>query len=117
MAPGLSFDAKTLQAKSSEALSLQQYCLAVGMDSVEALASMASSAGHPGLTSALTDATGRGNKAFTGMIAAYGHAYQGLVGTAQILGETEQSNAAMVGGASNQEIPFLNGSGEAWPPG
>jgi hypothetical protein len=111
VAPGLSFNAEALQAKGSEALSLQQYCLAVAMDVVEAMASMAGSAGHPGLESALTDATGRGNKAFTGMIAAYGHAYQGLTGTAQILGETEQSNAALVDGVRNPEIPFLNGIG------
>lgn len=111
MAPGLSFDAQTLQAKSKEALSLQQYALAVAMDAVESLASMASSAGHPDLVSALTDATGHGNRAFTGMIAAYGHAYQGLVGSAQSLGDTEKSNAALVGGASNQGLPFPNGTG------
>jgi hypothetical protein len=111
VAPGVSFNAGSLQGKSSEALSLQQYSLAVAMDAVEALESMAGSAGHPGLASALTDATERGNKAFTSMIAAYGHAYKGLVSTAQILGDTEQANAGLIGGVGNQDIPFLNGIG------
>jgi hypothetical protein len=111
MAPDLSFNADTLQAKGEDAISLEQYCQAVGVTVVEALSGMAGAVGHPGLASALTDGAGQGDKAFSGMTAAYGHAYSGLVGTAQTLGGADQGIAGTVKGIGNQDIPFLNGIG------
>jgi len=67
MARGLSFAADKLKSASQDVAELQQYCLAMAEDAVAALAGMAGCAGHPGLSSALRGAAGRGNESFTGI--------------------------------------------------
>lgn len=111
MGQGFTVKASVLQSRSQDASGLQEYCQAVAVDAVETLAGMASSAGHPGLTSALTDAAGRGNKAFSGMLAAYGHAAKGLAASGQTYANADQANAARAKGIGVQDEPFLNGIG------
>jgi hypothetical protein len=112
MAPG-GFTAKpsALQTQSEGAAGLQLYCEAVAVDVVESLAAMAGSAGHPGLASALNDAAGHGDKVFSGMVAAYGHASQSLAVTGQGYASADQRTAAAARGVPDPDLVFLNGIG------
>jgi hypothetical protein len=108
---GFTVKPSALQSGSEGATGLQEYCLAVAQDAVETLGAMAGSAGHADLASALTDAAGRGDKAFTGMVAAYGHCSQSLAASAQTYTSAENANTAAAKGIGDQDIPFLNGIG------
>jgi uncharacterized protein YukE len=109
MGAGFSVTPSALQAGSQDVASLQGRCMAVGQDAVGALTAMAGTAGHPGLESALTGAAGRGNKAFTGMWAAYGHCSQGLATSAQTYSSNESALANRIG--TVYRTAFLNGMG------
>jgi hypothetical protein len=111
MGQGFTVKASVLQSRSQDASDLQEYCQAVAVDAVETLAGMASSAGHPGLASALTDAAGRGDKAFGGMLTAYGHAAKGLAASGQTYANAEQTNTARAKGIVDPNSLFLNGNG------
>jgi len=111
MGQGFTVKPSVLQSNGQGATDLQEYCQAVAVDAVETLAGMASSAGHPGLASALTEAAGRGDKAFSGMLAAYGHAATGLAASGQTYANADQANAARTKGVTSQDLPFLNGVG------
>jgi hypothetical protein len=108
MGQGFTVKGSVLQAKSEAATSLQEYCQAVTLDAVGALRAMAGSAGHSGLTSALTEAAPCGDKAFTGMLAAYVHVAEGLATSGQRYANAEQANTALSGGAQGPGLPFLN---------
>lgn len=90
---------------------LQGYCQAIAEDAVAALSSMAGSAGHAGLTSALKEASAKSNQSYTGMWAAYGHASQGMAASAQHYASADNKNATAAKGVLGQDIPFLNGIG------
>jgi hypothetical protein len=109
MGAGFSVTPPALQAGSENVAGLQSRCLAVGEDAVQALTAMAGAAGHPGLESALSGAAGRGNSAFTGMWAAYGHCSQGLAGSAQTYASNENALANRIG--TMYHSAFLNGQG------
>jgi hypothetical protein len=85
-----------LSAGSQDMGSLQGRCQLIAEYVVATLASMAGSAGHAGLASALKGAAGRGNKAYTGMWAAYGQASQGLAASANTYSSAEQAIADQV---------------------
>ena len=108
---GFTVKPSTLQTQSEGASNLQVYGEAVAVDAVQALASMAASAGHPGLASALKNAAGRGDKVFSGMVAAYGHTSQSLAAAGQTYANADQANATRAKGVPDQGIPFLNGIG------
>jgi hypothetical protein len=108
---GFTVKPSTLQTQSEGASGLQVYCQAVAVDAVQSLADMASSAGHPGLASALKDAAGRGDTVFTGMVAAYGHTSKSLAASGQYYASADQTNATRAKGVPDQGIPFLNGIG------
>ena len=90
-----------LQTGSQDVAGLQQTCRAIAEDVVSSLTSMAGAAGHPGLSSALTGAAGHGSHAYTTMWAAYGHASQGLAGSAQVYFSADDTVASKAKG-----IPF-----------
>jgi len=105
---GSGFTVRTgaLVSGSQDIAGLQGRCLAIAEDAVASLAAMAGSAGHPGLASALSGAAERGNGAFAGMWAAYGHASQSLAATAANYDGAEQANTA----GSGELLRFLG-----WP--
>jgi hypothetical protein len=111
MGQGFTVKASALQTQSDGSADLQVYCQAVAVDAVQSLAGMAASAGHPGLASALKNAAGRGDKVFSGMVAAYGHTGQSLASSSQVYARAEQANTARAKGVSDPDIPFLNGIG------
>jgi hypothetical protein len=108
MGQGFTVKESVLQAKSEAATSLQEYCQAVALDAVGTLSDMVGSAGHSGLASALTEAAARGDKAFTGMLAAYLHVAEGLATSGQRYANAEQANTALSGEAQDPGLPFLN---------
>jgi hypothetical protein len=90
---GFSVRPGELRAGSLDVADLQGRCQVLAEYVVATLSAMAGSAGHPGLASALTGAAGRGNRAFAGMLAAYGHASDGLAASAQNYSSTDQAIA------------------------
>lgn len=103
MGQGFTVRTSELQAGSQDMAALQGRCQLIAEYVEATLTAMAGSAGHADLASALTGAAGRGNRAFTGMWAAYGHASNGLAASAQNYANTEQVNAR----AAYQAWPFL----------
>jgi hypothetical protein len=93
---GSGFTVRTgaLVSGSQDIAGLQGRCLAIAEDAVASLAAMADSAGHPSLSSALSGAAERGNGAFAGMWAAFGHASRSLAATATNYDGAEQANVA-----------------------
>jgi uncharacterized protein YukE len=83
MSQGFSVEPFVLQVGSQDVGGLQNTCQDIAEDVADALTAMADSAGHQGLSAALTEAAGEGNRAFTMMREAYGHASQGLATSAQ----------------------------------
>lgn len=105
--PGFSVDANQLQSGSQQVATLQQNCQAIAANALAALAGMAGEVSHPGLASALNEATVRGNKAFTGMWAAYGHVCQGLAASGANYDGAEQANvSAATAAAPGQALPL-----------
>lgn len=89
MASGFSVKPSALQSGSQDMAGLQGTCAGIADDIYNALTALAGSAGHAGLTAALTDAAGQGSQAFSGMVAAYGHNWQGLAGSGQLYSGTD----------------------------
>ena len=87
---GFSVSPSKLQAGSHDVADLREIWRGVAGNAVEALASMAGSAGDPDLASALTHAAGRGNTAFTGLLAAYGHVSSSLTSNAANYTQSDQ---------------------------
>jgi uncharacterized protein YukE len=83
MSQGFSVTPFVLQVGSQDVGGLQNTCQTIAEDVAGTLTAMAGSAGHAGLSAALSKAAGQGNRAFTTMWAAYGHASQGLATSAQ----------------------------------
>jgi uncharacterized protein YukE len=108
---GQGFSVRTdgLRAGSQDMAALQGRCQIIAEYVVATLTAMAGSAGHPGLASALTGATRRENRAFTDMLAAYGHASNGLAASAQNYADTDQA----IAGEARRAGRFLRGPG--WP--
>ena len=78
MSQGFSVTPFVLQVGGQDVASLQGTCQAIAEDVADALTAMADSAGHQGLSAALTKAAGQGTRTFTTIWAAYGHTGQGL---------------------------------------
>jgi uncharacterized protein YukE len=83
MSQGFTVTPFVLQTGSQDVAGLQETCQAIAEDVAGTLSAMAGSAGHEGLSAALTGASGRGNRAFTTMWAALGHTSQSLATSAQ----------------------------------
>jgi hypothetical protein len=96
MGQGFSVSPSKLQAGSHDVAGLQDIWNGLASNAVQALASMAGSAGDAGLASALTGAAGHGDKAFTGLSAAYGHVSSNLTSTAATYSSSDQKSAAIV---------------------
>jgi uncharacterized protein YukE len=97
MSQGFSVTPFVLQVGSQDVASLQDTCQAIAQDVAGTLTAMADSAGHQGLSAALTRAAGQGNRAFTTMWAAYGHTSQGLASSAQNYLNADQSVVSSLG--------------------
>jgi hypothetical protein len=76
---------------------LQSRCELIAEYVVTTLAAMAGSAGHADLESALKAAASKGDRAYTDMWAAYGHASQGLATSAHTYANADQSIAGQAG--------------------
>jgi uncharacterized protein YukE len=96
MGQGFSVNTSTLQAGSHDVTGLQEIWNGLAGNAVQALASMAGSAGDAGLASALTGAAGRGDRAFTGLSAAYGHVSSTLTSNAASYSTSDQQSAAII---------------------
>lgn len=94
---GFSVNAAKLQEGSQEVGNLRARCEAVAGDAVDALAGMASLAGHPVLASALTGAAGQGLVTFWAVGTAYDHVSNGLSVSAETYSSTERAIAAKAG--------------------
>jgi hypothetical protein len=93
---GFSVRPSGLSAGSQDMGALQRRCQLIAEYVVATLSSMAGSAGHAGLASALQGAAGRGDQAYTGMWAAYGHASQGLAASATTYSGTARAIATQL---------------------
>lgn len=82
MGQGFSVSPTELHAGSHHVAEIREIWREVAGNAVEALASMAGSVGDADLASALTAAAGRGNTAFTGLLAAYDHVSSSLASNA-----------------------------------
>jgi hypothetical protein len=91
---GFSVSAGKLRAGSQDVGALLDRCLLIAEDSVDALAGMADSAGHPGLASALSGAVGQGARTFWAMGTACRHVSASLAASADNYADTEQAVAA-----------------------
>jgi len=91
MSQGFSVTPFVLQVGGQDVASLQGTCQAIAEDVAGALTAMAGSAGHQGLSAALTRAAGQGNRTFTTIWAAYGHTSQGLAASAQNYLDADQA--------------------------
>lgn len=89
MASGLKVTPSKVQNGSQDMQYLQGQGSAVADYALNALATMAGSVGHPALESALNEAASRGRTSFMGMLAAYGHAGDSLIGAGQIYSGAE----------------------------
>jgi hypothetical protein len=96
MSQGFSVRPSGLQAGSQEVADLQSRCQVIAQSVVMTLKAMASSAGHVGLATAFDDAAGKGDRAYTGAWAAYGHTSQGLSASAKNYSGTEQANVKQI---------------------
>jgi hypothetical protein len=94
---GFSVKPRGLEAGSQVVADLQSRCQLIAEHVVRTLAAMAGSAGHAGLVSALTAAAAKGDRAYTGMWAAYGHTSHGLAGSARAYATSDQAVAAKAG--------------------
>ena len=103
MGQGFSVRPAELQAGSQDVAVLQARCKLIADYVLATMTAMAGSAGHARLVSALTGASSQGNRAFTGMWAACGHASNGLAASAQNYMGTDQAIAR----ALQQGSPFL----------
>ena len=97
MSQGFSVTPFVLQSGSQDVASLQSTCQAIAADVAGTLTAMAGSAGHQGLSAALTRAAGQGDRSFTTMWAAYGHTSQGLASSAQNYLDADQSVVSNLG--------------------
>jgi hypothetical protein len=94
---GFSVNPAKLRAGSQQVAGLQNRCELIAGDTGDTLTGMAGSAGHAGLASALSGAAGQGAKAFSVMLAAYGHVGGSLAASAANYSSTERSIAAKAG--------------------
>jgi hypothetical protein len=92
------FQVKTseLHNGSNEVTALHKRCEIVGGDAVSALAGMAVSAGHPGMKSALSQATSQGTTIYVAAAEVYQHISLGLSGSAQSYDSAEQGITQMI---------------------
>jgi hypothetical protein len=90
MGQGFSVSPSHLQAGSHDVAGLKEIWEGLAANAVEALASMAGSAGDVGLASALTGAADRGYKSFTGLSAAYEHVRSSLTSNAANYTKSDQ---------------------------
>jgi hypothetical protein len=79
---GFSVNAGKLHAGSEQVSGLEGRCEVNAGDAADTLAGMADSAGHAGLASALSRATGQGVKTFFAVGVAYGHVSSSLAASA-----------------------------------
>jgi tetrahydromethanopterin S-methyltransferase subunit H len=103
---GFSVRASKLQAGSQDVAELQGIWQVLADNAVTAMGAMAGAAGHAGLTSALSEAAGKGNKSFTGLWAAYGHVSSSLTSCAVTYTKADQA-AAAAAGALQRSDPLL----------
>jgi hypothetical protein len=94
---GFSVNAAKLRTGSEQVSDLQNRCEAIGGDAVDALAEMASLAGHPVLASALIGAAGQGVVTFWAVGAAYQHVTSGLDASAETYSNAERAIVAKAG--------------------
>jgi hypothetical protein len=92
MSQGFTVRSSGLQAGSQEVADLQARCQVIAQSVVMTRKAMAGSAGHAGLATAFNDAAGKGDRAYTGAWAAYGHTSQGLAASAKNYSSTEKAN-------------------------
>jgi uncharacterized protein YukE len=97
MSQGFSVTPFVLQVGGQDVAGLQDTCQAIAQDVAGALTAMAGSAGHQGLSEALTRAAGQGNRTLTTIWAAYGHTSQGLAASAQNYLDADQSVVSNLG--------------------
>ena len=97
MSQGFSVTPFVLQMGSQDVAGLQDTCQAIADDVARTLTAMAGSAGHQGLSAALTRAAGQGDRSFTTMWAAYGHNSQGLAASAQNYLDADQKIISNLG--------------------
>ena len=97
MGQGFSVNAAKLQEGSGQVSGLQDRCEVIAGDAADTLTGMAGSAGHAGLASALSDAAGRGIKAFLVLGAAYGRVSSSLSASATNYTKTDQGITGQVG--------------------
>jgi len=97
MGQGFSVNAAKLRTGSEQVSDLQSRCELIADDAIDALAGMASLAGHPVLASALTGAAGQGSVTFWAVGAAYQHVSNGLSASAETYSNTERAIAARAG--------------------
>jgi len=94
---GFSVNAAKLREGSQEVGNLQGRCEVIAGDAVDALAGMASSAGHPVLASALTGAAAQGLVTFWAVGIAYQHVSNGMSVSAETYSDTERAIATKAG--------------------
>jgi hypothetical protein len=93
---GFSVRPSGLSAGSHDIGELQGRCQLIAQYVVATLTSMSGSAGHAGLAAALKDAAGRGDTAYTGMWAAYGHTSHSLAASANTYSSADQAIADQI---------------------
>jgi hypothetical protein len=91
MSQGFTVRPSGLQAGSQDVAALQSRCQGIAQYIVMTLQAMAGASGHTGLAAAFSDAAGKGDRAYTGAWAAYGHASQGLAASAKNYSDVEQA--------------------------
>jgi hypothetical protein len=91
---GFTVNAAKLQAGSQKVASLQSRCQVIAGDTADTLTSLAGSAGHAELATALAEAAGQGMRMFFAMGAAYEHVTSSLTASAANYSDTEQAIAA-----------------------
>jgi hypothetical protein len=94
---GFSVNAAKLRTGSEQVSDLEGRCEIIAGEAVDALAGMASLAGHPALASALTGAAGQGLVTFWAVGSAYHHVSNGLNISAETYSSTERAIAAKAG--------------------
>lgn len=108
MGDGFSVMPAALRAGSQNVANLHSKCSAISRDTVTALSAMVGSAGNAALEDALRMATGRGNRAYTSMWAAYGHASKSLAYSAQNYSSADE-------GIANHVKTMVPGFFRDWP--
>lgn len=97
MGKGFTVTPSGLEAGSQVTGGFQSRCELIAQYVVTTLSAMAGSAGHEGLASALKEAAGKGDRAYTDMWAAYGHTSQSLATSAHAYSSADQSIAGQIG--------------------